>query len=831
MTKMTAGRFRGPMRPDVLRALAFCALLLTLAFAALPGTAQVVGADDQSAKLEQWDKAADAAQETIVSEDTTNAQLETLREQISSYRSEFAKTRDANAARIATLEAQLKALGPAPEEGKTEPDDVAKLRDDLNDQLSELKAPQVIAEEAYLRANGLVTEIDQILRARQTDQLLTRDPVPLWPSYWPEAATDIKDTVVLLAAEIRAEIASPGNRAAAWRDLPEIAFLIILGLVLLIRGVRLSKRFGAYVLDRGGRGAPVWSFLITLLMIVVPFLGLLAIVKGVELTGFYGPRGRILLDAVPLWGGILLAYHWLGLQLTGLAHDQGSQLVDVPRRSELRVLIDLLALMLVLEQATDIFEQIANVSDASRSVTSFPQIVITALLVLRILQLGVLQRRAPAEDTAETDQAPATGFDTWLPAIRRIVTILAVISPVLAAIGYVAAAEAIVYPLVLTLSLVGAILILHRFFGNIFALIARRDDGGMDSLFSVVVGFILTLVALPVLALIWGARVVDLTELWTRFLQGYSVGGVVISPTSFLVFVIVFAVGLMTTRLIQGVMRNSVLPTTRIDPGGQAAMVSGLGYVGIFLAALIAITSAGINLSSLAIVAGALSVGIGFGLQTIVSNFVSGIILLIERPISKGDWIAVGGNMGYVRDISVRSTRIETFDRTDVILPNSDLISGTVINYTRGNTVGRVIVPVGVAYGTDTRRVEKILLEIANSHPMVLAGPTINFAGFGASSLDFEIRAILRDVNWMLNVKTEMNHMIAERFAKEGIEIPFAQQDLWLRNPEVLPGAHAFHGTSRHNFAAEPGTEKDPDEAPKPQPEIEPDTDGDGDGR
>jgi len=272
--------------------------------------------------------------------------------------------------------------------------------------------------------------------------------------------------------------------------------------------------------------------------------------------------------------------------------------------------------------------------------------------------------------------------------------------------------------------------------------------------------------------------------------NGFEIGNFRIVPGKILWAVFVFGAIIILSSWIRSQLENNWLRMTTMAQGARDALVTILGYVMFLIAAMAGLSAAGFDFGNIAIVAGALSVGIGFGLQNIVNNFVSGLILLFERPVRKGDWIEVGGTEGYVKDIHIRSTIIQTFDRSDVIVPNSELISNQVTNWVLSSKSGRAIIPVGVAYGTDTEKVRDILLAIAEENEDVvktgfMPKPVVLFREFGDSSLNFELRVFLHNVDSRLSVVSDINFAIDKAFKDAGIEIPFPQRDLHVKS---MPG-------------------------------------------
>jgi potassium efflux system protein len=764
--------------------------LWSLLFAALFVAGMALAQQEASPDYTAWETTAGRAEAMVAAERATDERYETLRSQVVLWREEFLVAKTANAPRIQTLQAQLTALGPQPEDGP-EATEISETRTTLSQQLAEARAPVVRAEAAHSRADAIIGEIDRIIRDRQTDALLELGPSPLNPVHWPNALVDLQTSISGFGAEINDSLSSQTDRGKALQNLPLILAFFVIGIMLIARGQGWAQAGVSRLRSHSRRGSGVFRFLLSLGQILLPYLGVVALLQAISATGFAGNDWNVILGKLPLWAAMLFGIRWLADQ----AFNQDDAVAALPlpaeERPKARRLASFLALLYVLESLNGTLIEVDGLSAASAAVMQFPVLVLSGYVLFR---LGRVRNDAAMIGSKAAREAGTGDFRLrFARLLGRAIQIVGVLGPVMAAIGYFRVGEALVYPAIATLALVGFLMVLQRFINNLYELITGRDAERTESLVPVLAGFLLALSAMPLLALIWGAREADLSEIWRRAQEGITLGGAQITPTSFIVVILVFAVGYMLTRLLQGALRATVLPKTKIDQGGQNAIVSGVGYIGIFSAVVVSVTAGGLDLSSLAIVAGALSVGIGFGLQNIVSNFVSGIILLIERPISEGDWIEVGGIHGTVKNISVRSTRIETFDRFDVIIPNADFVSGRVANYTRGNSLGRIMVEVGVAYGTDTRKVERILLNIARQHDMVLMNPApgVDFVGFGADSLDFRIRAVLRDVNYGLAVRTEMRHQIMERFTEEGIEIPFGQRDIWLRNPEALANVMA----------------------------------------
>ncbi|MEJ2177251.1 MAG: mechanosensitive ion channel [Gammaproteobacteria bacterium] len=274
---------------------------------------------------------------------------------------------------------------------------------------------------------------------------------------------------------------------------------------------------------------------------------------------------------------------------------------------------------------------------------------------------------------------------------------------------------------------------------------------------------------------------------FTYLHDGIHIGDSQISLYNVLAGVFIFALLLVAIGWIKDSLENKYLVKSKLDSGAREAIVTITGYLGFTIAAIVGLSIAGVRFSNLAIIAGALSVGIGFGLQNIVNNFVSGIILLFERPIRPGDWIATGTTEGYVKRISVRSTEVQTFDRSDVIVPNSDLISTEVTNWTLRDKHGRIIIPVGVAYGSDTELVKKLLEEIPNDIPEIIKDRPmlpvkVLFRNFGDSALDFELRCFIYDIGYVLDVKSRLHFAIDKAFREHNIEIAFPQRDIHIRS-------------------------------------------------
>jgi len=302
--------------------------------------------------------------------------------------------------------------------------------------------------------------------------------------------------------------------------------------------------------------------------------------------------------------------------------------------------------------------------------------------------------------------------------------------------------------------------------------------------------------------LIWGWYIIFLLKIWIlsdtssrelmfALTSGFKVGGIVIIPSRILSAFLFCIVVFLIIRLIRAMLNRRA--QQKADKSSQVALAAIITYIGISITILIGLIIAGVNFAGLAIIAGALSVGIGFGLQNVVSNFVAGIVLLLEKQIKPGDRIVIGGVEGFVEKIRIISTQIKTLQYSDLIVPNSEIISKQVNNLMFRDFYYRVGITLGVVYGSDVELVKEFMLKAAQDHPEVVQGeglyqPAVLFREFGSSALIFKLVCIIRNVNLHYVVESELNAKINQLFAENNITIAFPQQDIHIKEwPGKVP--------------------------------------------
>jgi small-conductance mechanosensitive channel len=770
------------------------ALAAWLALSVLPAAAQD---GELESLITSWDATAERAERILEAEDVSAPVLESLRGNLAVQRSDALEYQVAAGKKLAALNRQLAALGPAPAEGESEAESIAAQRQALQADIAVAREPVLAADAAYRRTDELIAAIDAMMREQFTRRLVSIGPSPAVPGYWGQPLIDLHNVGARIAREIGSNMSSAGERRALVQRLPVVLLLVFAGLALVVSARRwiLTRVEETLRHDPDKRTAFWLAALLNLTRLLLPALGAAALLWAVQLSELAGATGRGIIELLPQVALVLIAAGWVGHSVfsPNLPGQRLLALDDAGAVSGRKIALGL-GVVLSLSMLLDLLGRQSRMTAESLAVLNLPLVAAGAFLLFRLSRLIRPKVAAAAgQGDGEAGRSDVLG-DSLLLILSRALAAASLAAPALALAGYYAASRYLTFPPILTLGLIGGLATINALVREGITALSRAETGDdgqtRGGLLPVLAGFLIICASLPLIALTWGARTSDLTEIWHWLRDGVTIGGSRVSLTDFLTFVVVFGAGYTVTRLVQNVVRTTVLPRTNLDIGGRNALLTGLGYSGYFLAAVLAISATGLDLSNFAIVAGALSVGVGFGLQAIVSNFVSGIILLIERPVKDGDWIEITGYSGLVRKISVRSTRIETFDKASVIIPNSELISKTVLNWTHSAVSGRLRLPVRVGATAEPRAVEAALLKVAAGHAMVLRNPQpqVMLLKLGDPN-EYELRTHIRNITLMPQVTSDLNYEIVRVLADPALVPPPPEPVIRLANAAELAGA------------------------------------------
>jgi potassium efflux system protein len=753
-----------------------------------------------SASLDSASLALDRADATFKREGLSVQALFDLGRSLNPLREELqAKVADLEP-RLAEVDAQLKQLGPAPAQGA--PPESAAIAAERARLAGDAAALDVALKQARLlaaRADDLAAQITERRRSLYARQLLEPSPSVLSPFVWLDAAKALAEELGRLGELMQSTWASLRNEGGLIRGVLAALTLAALGIAMAMLWRWWQRRIVAPVAAPTRFAKALASTGVFLLVAVTAPLVTLAAIEVLE--AYQLLPGRWIEIAYGL--GIAVA-----IAAFGRAIASGALAPDAPWR-RLVALDDEMAAVLArhLVWAARALGALVFALVLHKILDAPPVLVVASNMLFALVIGGLLlhlllsshRARMPAADEAAQ---PAL----WLRAIAWLA--LAVIVTALVA-GYGGLAAFVAERLLSSIAVLGVLYLLvvltnaslverlgadtpkSRAIAVNFGVNPRR----LGLLASLLSGGICLLLIVAALVLIIGPlefTPADFGDTLRKVAFGFRIGDISVSFGAVFTAAVILLAALVIARALQSWLERQILPRTELEPSLQHSIAAVFGYVGVIAAIVLALSQLGIDLQKVTLIAGALSVGIGFGLQSIVSNFISGLILLAERPIRVGDLIVVKGEEGYVRRIRVRATEIETFERASVIIPNAEFITGPVKNWTHSNTTGRIIVKVGVGYDSDPDAVRDILIACADEHPRVLKVPASRalLLAFGDSALEFELRAYVDNVDAALVTRSDLNLAILRRFRAAGIVIPYPQREVRIRKDSDDPAGH-----------------------------------------
>ena len=694
------------------------------------------------------------------------------------------------------VEKKIEALGAAPEDGSKEVNEIAQKRKEFNAEAASLKAKLSEADILLTQIDELDGLIIQVRNQALVSRLLEKQEALILPQNFYTANKLLATMLFDIASspfDWYLNLNDEGKASVKSNILPVIMIVVLTLLVSIYLRMFIMKYFGYKTNDDRIR----YSRKVSAAIFVALAYGIIpASLIGAALSWVYNAellKGSFFFIALTN-ALVCLFYIVICRALTRVTltpYNEPWRLVKISTEKA-KKLTSVAYFFITVIGVCSFFERIAFKTDYSMDVIYYIMAISSAVKCLSIIMIVKTMLWDDVQVTEEelTDEE-ISDEENLNPKVKItfIVSLLCIGVFSLSLFGYQRLSSFIFDRFIGSALVIGVFLILRRavseilhrvlflrFWARTFKL-RRRLITKIDFWLTLIVDPIFIVAGALLILGMWGVSTDLMLQSLKKILFGFKVGNVEVSVISIVVGIITFFVTLTVMKALRRHAVSNVLDKMDIDDGIKHSLISGFSFISFIIAAILALLMMGGSFGNLALIAGALSVGIGLGLQDVVNNFVSGIILLFERPIKVGDWVKINNEEGKVKQINIRSTEIETFNRASVIVPNATLLSTSLTNLTHSNNWARYSVTVGVAYGSDVEKVKAILLECATSHKRVLKKPEpyVLFQNFGASSLDFELRFYVSNIWDGFTAPSDIRCEINRRFNEEGIEIPFAQ--------------------------------------------------------